>query len=169
MLALLLNRYTIAAAILLAALGGLYWYGHHAGYASGFAAEEKVYNAHIAADKAAQLAAEQAAALAQYNMAQATQAASAAYEKGKADAQAQGDSVAADLRAGNLRLQHRWAGCEASRVSNAAAAAAELDAAAADRNASAGRIVAAAKSCDEQVAGLQQILIAERAHTEAKP
>lgn len=180
MAALLLNRYTIGAAILIAALLGSYWRGHHAGYDTGNAAgqiagykvghddEEKVYKAHLDADAAAEKAAELAAATAQFQMSQSAQAASDAYDQGVKNANANAQKTVADLRAGTISLQHRWSGCEASRVSTAAAAAAELDAIAADRQESAGRIIAAADACDAQVAGLQSVLIGERA-AQVKP
>ena len=80
------------------------------------------------------------------------------YEKGKADAQATADRVAADLRAGTLRLRREWAGCETSRLSAASASARELDAAEQSRADSAARIVRAADTCDAQVTGLQALV-----------
>lgn len=91
-------------------------------------------------------------------------AASEMYEKGKRDAEATGAAVVADLRAGNIQLQRRWAGCETMRVSDSAASTAELDAAARDREESAGRIVRAAAQCDSQVRSLQNLLTLEREH-----
>lgn len=104
MAALLLNRYTIGAAILIAALLGAYWRGHHDGYDTGFAAEEKVYKAHLDADAVAEKAAELAAATAQLRMTQAAQAASDAYDKGVKDANANAQKTVADLRAGTISL-----------------------------------------------------------------
>lgn len=86
----------------------------------------------------------------------------AAYEEGKANAQAAADRAVADLRAGNLQLRDRWQGCEARRVSGPAAPAGEPDAAADDRIESAGRIVRAAAECDAQVRGLQALIQADR-------
>jgi hypothetical protein len=83
------------------------------------------------------------------------------YEQEKADAESKGAAVADDLRAGNLRLQQRWAGCEA-RVSDLAAAPGEPDGAADDRADSAGRIVRAAAACDAQVRGLQALIRSDR-------
>lgn len=80
------------------------------------------------------------------------------YEKGKADAQATADRVAADLRAGTLRLRREWAQCETGRLSEAAASAREFDAAEQSRAESAGRIVRAAAECDAQVSALQAIV-----------
>lgn len=80
------------------------------------------------------------------------------YERGKADAQATADRVAADLRAGTLRLRREWAQCETGRLSEAAAATRELDAAEQSRAESAGRIVRAAAECDAQVSALQAIV-----------
>jgi len=84
------------------------------------------------------------------------------YERGKADAQATADRVAADLRAGTLRLRREWAGCETRGLSAASAATRELDAAERDREESAGRIVRAAAECDKQVTQLQAIIRADR-------
>ncbi|WP_447897996.1 endopeptidase [Stenotrophomonas sepilia] len=83
------------------------------------------------------------------------------YEQEKADAESKGAAVADGLRAGNLRLQQRWAGCEA-RVSDLAASAVQPDGAADDRADSAGRIVRAAAACDAQVRGLQALVRADR-------
>jgi hypothetical protein len=77
------------------------------------------------------------------------------------DAESKGVAVAAGLRAGNLRLQQRWAACEA-RVSDLAASAGQPDGAADDRADSAGRIVRAAAACDAQVRGLQALVRADR-------
>lgn len=80
----------------------------------------------------------------------------AQYEKDKADAQTASDRVVADLRAGNLRLHQRWqAAVATSELSAAAAAASTVDGGAADREASAGRIIGAAAACEAQVTGLQ--------------
>lgn len=77
------------------------------------------------------------------------------------DAESKGAAVADGLRAGNLRLQQRWAGCEA-RVSDLAASTGQPDGAADDRADSAGRIVRAAAACDAQVRGLQALVRADR-------
>ncbi|WP_313217534.1 endopeptidase [Stenotrophomonas sp.] len=84
------------------------------------------------------------------------------YEQEKADAESKGLAVADGLRAGNLRLQQRWQGCEASRVSDLGAGIAQPDAGADDRSSSAGRIVRAAAQCDAQVRGLQAQVRADR-------
>lgn len=83
------------------------------------------------------------------------------YEQEKADAESKGAAVADGLRAGNLRLQQRWAGCEA-RVSDLAASSGQPDGAADDRADSAGRIVRAAAACDAQVRGLQALILSDR-------
>ena len=64
------------------------------------------------------------------------------YEQDKINAQAAADRTIADLRAGNVRLQNRWAGCTA--VPQAAATAGQPDGAADDRIESAGRVLRAA-------------------------
>lgn len=81
-----------------------------------------------------------------------------AYEKDKRDAEVAQRKLVDDLRAGNVRLQKRWAGC----VSDVAASAAELDAAARDREESAARIVRAARDADDQIKGLQDVVRADR-------
>lgn len=83
------------------------------------------------------------------------------YEQEKADAESKGAAVADGLRAGNLRLQQRWAGCEA-RVSDLAASTGQPHGAADDRADSAGRIVRAAAACDAQVRGLQALIRSDR-------
>lgn len=83
------------------------------------------------------------------------------YEQEREDAESKGAAVADGLRAGNLRLQQRWAGCEA-RVFDLAAASGQPDGAADDRADSAGRIVRAAAACDAQVRGLQALVRADR-------
>ncbi|HED4877380.1 TPA: endopeptidase [Stenotrophomonas maltophilia] len=77
------------------------------------------------------------------------------------DAESKGAAVADGLRAGNLRLQQRWAGCEA-RVSELGASSGPVDDSADDRADSAGRIVRAAAACDAQVRGLQALVRADR-------
>lgn len=83
------------------------------------------------------------------------------YEQEKADAESKGAAVADGLRAGNLRLQQRWAGCEA-RMSGITASSGQPDGAADDRADSAGRIVRAAAACDAQVRGLQALIRSDR-------
>ncbi len=83
------------------------------------------------------------------------------YEQEKADAESKGAAVADGLRSRALRLQDRWAGCEA-RVSDLAAASGQPDGAPDDRADSAGRIVRAAAACDAQVRGLQALIRSDR-------
>ncbi|MFC9523306.1 hypothetical protein ACFTQ9_21035 [Bacillus velezensis] len=83
------------------------------------------------------------------------------YEQGKADAESKGAAVADGLRTRALRLQDRWAGCEA-RVSDLTTSASQPDAAAEDRAAGAGDLVRAAAACDAQVRGLQALVRADR-------
>lgn len=72
-------------------------------------------------------------------------------------------AVAADLRAGNLRLRREWQGCETGRVSDAAAAARERDALTASRDALAGALVRAGRDADDQLRAAQQVILADRA------
>lgn len=154
---------------LAAALAVAYAYWHHAvysdGYTAGFAAEEKVYGAHLDADRVADEAARRSARLVEFDHAQSIARAAQSYEQDKHDAETQANNVAADLRAGTVRLRTYWQGCQADLarlVSQTAASAGESDAAARSREESAGRAIGAAAACDAQVRGLQQILIDER-------
>jgi len=110
----------------------------------------------------AQAKAERDAREKEYRLGVAQAAVSESYERGKSDAQTAADHAVADLRAGAVRLRAQWRGCEAGRVSDAAAAAREHDAAEQRRADSAGRIVRAAAACDAQVSALQALVRAER-------
>ena len=81
------------------------------------------------------------------------------YEQDKRAADEAQRKLVADLRAGTVRLQNRWRGCEAT----SAATASELDAAARDREASAGRIVRAARDADDWIKRLQEVVRSDRA------
>ena len=106
----------------------------------------------------AQADAQVAARKAEAEKAQAIAAIADRYEQDKREADEAQKRLVADLRAGNVRLQDRWRGC----VSGIAATAAERDAAAADREASAARIVRAARDADDQIRALQDIVKADR-------
>lgn len=152
--------YVVAALLAVAVIAGVvgYWQGgKHAKVAAGLAMAE-----HLAADRKAESDHRDKVRKLEQDLATAQAGVSEAYEKGKKDAEATGATVTTDLRAGNLRLQQHWAGCETQRLADAAAVAGELDAAARDREESAGRIVRAAAQCDAQVRGLQELLILER-------
>ena len=115
-----------------------------------------------AALAAAQVEASESARLDEQNMARAANAAAAAYEQGKADAEQAAADVVAGLRAGNLRLRDQWQGCKARGVPGVAGTASEPDAAGDGRAESAGRIVRAADECAAQVSGLQDFIRSER-------
>lgn len=102
--------------------------------------------------------AEIAARKAEAEKAQAIAAIADRYEQDKREADEAQKRLVADLRAGNVRLQNRWRGC----VSDVAATAAERDAATADRDASAARVVRAARDADDQIRALQEIVKADR-------
>lgn len=145
---------------LLAALGAQTWRLHAAqiDVAKGAAALAALQRDHAQAQSDAEAAARKA----EHDIAAAHDAAATEYERGKHDAETAGARVAADLRAGTVRLRAEWAGCQAGRVSDAAAAAGQLDAAEQRRIASAGRIIRAAAACDAQVSALQAIVRADR-------
>ena len=106
----------------------------------------------------AQADAQIAARKAEAEKAQAIAAIADRYEQDKREADEAQKRLVADLRAGAVRLQDRWRGC----VSDVAATAAERDAAAADREASATRVVRAARDADDQIRALQDIVKADR-------
>lgn len=86
-------------------------------------------------------------------------AVAAANELRMADVRKTADHVAADLRAGNQRLQDHWAGCRATAaLPGTAAAAAELARSAELRAASAGRVIAVGAECDASVSRLQSAI-----------
>ena len=151
-------------------LGGAGTAGYHKGKADAERAAKIAMSEHLAEDREAERVATKAANRYKDALATAQNAVSAAYEKGKADAEANAKRVVADLRAGNLVLRDRWASCQASAdLPRAAANSSEPDAGTADRNESAGRIVQAAAQCDAQVRGLQQLLILERQKNAQQP
>jgi hypothetical protein len=78
------------------------------------------------------------------------------YDERLNEAEREGALVAADLRAGNLRLRQHWQGCAAtSAVSAAAGAIGGYDEAAGLREAGSGDLVRVAAECEAQVIGLQ--------------
>jgi len=145
--------FALLAALALSATGVQTLRLHYAQDAAKRAADSSV---------AAALAASEAARAEEQTRARYIAGVADAYDKGKADAQAQGERVAAELRAGNLQLRQRWQGCEARHVPGAPAGTVEPDAGADDRAESAGRIVRAAAECDAQVRGLQALIEADR-------
>ena len=151
----------ILAAIL--GLGGAGAAGYHKGKADAERAAKIAMSEHLAEDREAERIATEAASRYKNALTTAQNAVSAAYEKGKADAEANAKRVVADLRAGNLVLRDRWASCQASSgLPRPTPDTSEPDARTADRDESAGRIVQAAAQCDAQVKGLQSLLRLER-------
>lgn len=164
---------SLILALILAAILGLGGAGA-AGYHKGKAEAERVakidMEKHLGEDREAERLATEVANRQKDELAAAQNAVSAAYEKGKKDAEATAKRTVADLRAGNLVLHNRWTACQASLDMPAAPAApGEPDAGTADRNESAGRIVQAAAQCDAQVRGLQELLLLERKQNVQQP
>ncbi len=144
-------------------LGGAGTAGYHKGKADAERAAKIAMSEHLAEDREAERVATGDANRYKDALATAQNAVSAAYEKGKADAEANAKRVVADLRAGNLVLRDRWTSCQASSgLPRPTPDTSELDAGTSDRNESAGRIVQAAAQCDAQVKGLQSLLRLER-------
>ena len=151
-------------------LGGAGTAGYHKGKADAERAAKIAMSEHLAEDREAERVATEAADRYKDALATAQNAVSAAYEKGKADAEATAKRTVADLRAGNLVLRNRWTACQASPdVPTAPAAPSEPDAGTADQAESAGRIVQAAAQCDAQVRGLQELLLLERKQNVQQP
>lgn len=145
----------LAAAFLLALAiaGGL---GYWRGSAVANTAAELVMTKHLSVDREAENAQLERVRVLNNALTEAEARIAEAFEEGKRNAERAGEKTAAELRAGVISLQHRWSGCQASRMSDSASSASKLEAAARDREESAGRIVAAAASCDAHVLGLQQ-------------
>ncbi|WP_426287514.1 lysis system i-spanin subunit Rz [Luteibacter sp. E-22] len=139
-------------------LAGVFAFGHHVAASAG-----KAEIAALKATYAEQAKAASDAALARERKQAADFAATAQqYEQDKANAKADADRVAADLRSGAIRLRDRWATQVLAGQAAVAAGSGEPDAAADDRAASAGRIVRAAAEADAQIRGLQDLLKKER-------
>lgn len=164
---------SLILALILAAILGLGGAGV-AGYNKGKTDAERVaklkMDEHLVEDREAERDATEAANRHKDELAAAQNKVSAAYEKGKSDAEAAAKRTVADLRAGNLVLRERWSACKAGDgLPGPAANPSEPDAGTADRNESAGRIIQAAAQCDAQVRGLQQLLILERQKNAQQP
>ena len=158
-----MNAIYLAIALLLSVGGNLYQWRDAAVTSEHTAsAAQDVKDKAAIAQANATAAAQQAARDEETAKANRAQAVANAYERGKSDAQAIADRAVSDLRSGSLRLRNQWAGCETSRLAETAAASRQLDAATADRIASAGRIVRAAADADAQIAGLQALVLADR-------
>ena len=160
-------------ALIIAAILGLGGAGV-AGYNKGKTDAERVaklkMDEHLVEDREAERTATEAASRHKDELAAAQNKVSAAYEKGKSDAEATAKRTVADIRAGNLVLRNRWAACETSLgVPTAPPAPSEPDAGTGDREESAGRIVQAADQCDAQVKGLQELLRLERKQNVHQP
>ena len=164
---------SLILALILAAILGLGGAGV-AGYNKGKTDAERVaklkMDEHLVEDREAERTATEAASRHKDELAAAQNKVSAAYEKGKSDAEATAKRTVADIRAGNLVLRDRWASCqERLDVPSPAADTSEPDAGTSDRNESAGRIVQAAAQCDAQVKGLQELLRLERKQDVQQP
>ena len=164
---------SLILALILAAILGLGGAGA-AGYNKGKTDAERVaklkMDEHLVEDREAERTATEAASRHKDALATAQNKVSAAYEKGKSDAEAAAKRTVADLRAGNLVLRNRWTVCEANLgMPTATPAPSEPDAGAGDREESAGRIVQAADQCDAQVKGLQELLRLERKQNVHQP
>jgi hypothetical protein len=108
-------------------------------------------------------AASEAARREEQTLADAVNAVDKAYQRGKANAQAAGERVAADLRTGNLKLRAQWRGCEARSVPGAAPGAGQPDDAEQRRADGAGDLVRAAAQWDAKERALQAVIEADRA------
>ena len=151
-------------------LGGAGAAGYRKGVVDAERAAQITMDKHLAEDRASERAAEQEANRYKDALATAQNAVSAAYEKGKNDAEAAAKRTIADLRNGTVVMRERWTACKASADLPATAAGpSEPDAATADREQSAVRIVQAAAQCDAQVKGLQELLRLERKQNVHQP
>ena len=158
----------IIAAVL--GLGGAGVAGYNKGKTDAELVAKVAMDKHLSEDREAETKAKDKAREDRDKLADAQNAVSAAYEKGKRDAEQTSKRVVADLRAGNLVLRNRWTACEANLgMPTATPAPSEPDAGTGDREESAGRIVQAADECDAQVKGLQELLRLERKQNVHQP
>ena len=167
-----MNLNLILALILAAVLstGGAGYIGYAKGKTDAELVAKVAMDKHLSEDREAETKAKDKAREDRDKLADAQNAVSAAYEKGKRDAEQTSKRVVADLRAGNLVLRDRWTSCQASSgLSRPATDTSESDAGTADRDESAGRIVQAAAQCDAQVRGLQELLLLERKQNVQQP
>ncbi len=141
-------------ALLIAAVAGLLWFRGEAVLAQGSAA-----SATTRADAAEAEARDLRAALATER--EGTQAMSIigeAHETDRSAAESVPATVVAGLRSGDLQLRQHWAACETSRLSEAAAATVERDAAAKRREADFGHLVRVGRDVDDQLHACQAVV-----------
>lgn len=151
-----MTRIYATAALLLMALSfaaGWSWRGSRADAASNKAALSQAK---------AETVAQQGAREAEHASAARANEIAESYERGKKDAQVTSDRIAADLRAGNLKLRHELGALYTAKLSSAAASAIELDAAAQRGAAITAAAIGVGAKCDAQAAGLQAIVKADR-------
>lgn len=84
------------------------------------------------------------------------------HEQDRVTAEAVPAAVAAELRAGNLRLRDGWASCETQRLSEDAAGAGERDASTQRREEFASRVVRIGRDADDQLRACQAVIRADR-------
>lgn len=84
------------------------------------------------------------------------------HEEDRREAESVPSTIAADLRAGNLRLRNDLATCHTARLSEAAAAAAGGDAPAQLRGEVAGDLVRVVRDADDQLRACQAVVLADR-------
>lgn len=151
-----MTRIYAAAALLLMALSfaaGWSWRGSRADAASNKAA--------LSQAKAETVAQQDVRASEHASAARANEIAES-YERGKQDAQDTANRIAADLRAGNLKLRHELGALYTAQLSSAAAGTVQLDAAAQRGADIAAAAIGVGAKCDAQAAGLQALVIADR-------
>ena len=136
----------ILAAIL--GLGGAGAVGYRKGAANAELKAQVAMDAHLAADAKAEQAAKEEAISRKDKLIEAQNAVSAAYEKGKNDAEAAAKRTIADLRNGTVVMRERWTACKTSADLPATAAGpGECARRETPPPASARRSLSAARSC----------------------
>ena len=158
------RKYTVAIVMAGLFAGGFaFGYQWKATLAAAAAAEaEAAWQKERAALAKSETAASEAARKEEQQIGAGLNAAAADYLKEKDNAKDQESRLIAELNADVVRLRKLWRGCETHRLSEASRSAAELDAEAGLRAASAAAVVRAAAECDAHVSGLQRALSAER-------
>lgn len=149
----------IALGLIAWALWAAYDWAYDNGYNAANVRAEKIIGEFAKAEAAAQAKARET----ERRQAQAIADITEQHEREKADAQAAADRLAADLRAGNVRLRKLWrAETETDRLSSAAERARVADEITRLRQEAAARIARIGDEADAQVRGLQAVVRADR-------
>jgi hypothetical protein len=134
--------------LVVAVVGGCLWLSYHWAYKHGYNAAnvraEKIIGEFMSAEADAQRDARKA----EQGMQAAVNKLAVEYQRGFDDGKHTEASTVAGLRAGTVRLQDLWRGCETHRLSAGAESARAIDDADQRRAEAAGRVVRVGAECD---------------------